>query len=228
MENIERIVSGPLGYTPLASSIRNQVLKYNFRGISRIVADKSAHGNNGKLMPKEDPPKRKIISLFPLEMAVDFDGEDDFIKVPSSPSLKLSEPMTIEVTIQSDETRWKRGNTMIAECQTGPGEKGWRLDGQINRSNYRFMVYGPEGGRIKAPVDIAEKNKVRFIVEEDGDMVMYLNDNKVENPEVRGEPVSFSPVETDLLIGRAEFWRRTHFKGRIHEIRVWNQAVHPG
>jgi len=62
----------PFGHTPLISNLRNEVLKYNFRGISRLVVDKSGNGNNGKTLPEENPPRREIVSWFPPEVRMNF------------------------------------------------------------------------------------------------------------------------------------------------------------
>jgi len=75
------------GYTPLKAALEGQVLKYDFRGIGPIAVDKSGHGNLGRLMPRKDPPRRKIVSWFPLQVVMFFDGKDDFIKVSDDPSL---------------------------------------------------------------------------------------------------------------------------------------------
>jgi len=77
------------GYTPLKSSLEGKVLKYDFRGIGPTVVDKSGHGNTGMLMPRKDPPRRKIVSWFPLRVVMDFDGENDYIKVPHDSSLDM-------------------------------------------------------------------------------------------------------------------------------------------
>jgi len=75
------------GYTPLKATLEGQVLKYDFKGIGPIVIDKSGNGNRGELMPREDPPRRKILSWPPLEMAIALDGENDHVKTPDTPDL---------------------------------------------------------------------------------------------------------------------------------------------
>jgi len=67
------------GYTPLKAAREGQVLKYDFKEIGPIVMDKSGNGNLGKLKPIKDPPRRKIVSWFPLKVVMNFDGEDDYV-----------------------------------------------------------------------------------------------------------------------------------------------------
>jgi len=89
----------PFGYTPLASRIKGEVLKYNFRGISRLVVDKSGHGNNGKLMPKEDPPRRKIVSWFPFRVVLVLDGENDYVKSSDGPEYRHISDISISASV---------------------------------------------------------------------------------------------------------------------------------
>ena len=82
--NLEQVAGKlhPLGFTPLTSAAAGQVLKYDFKGIGPRVMDKSGHGNGGWLKPPADPPRRRILSPFPLEVMLVFDGEGDYVKGP--------------------------------------------------------------------------------------------------------------------------------------------------
>jgi len=73
------------GYTPLKAYREGQVLKYNFKGVGPMVVDKSGHGNLGRLKPTKDPPRRKVVSWFPLKVIMSLDGEDDYVEVSNAP-----------------------------------------------------------------------------------------------------------------------------------------------
>jgi len=103
------------GFTPLKAAQEGQVLKYDFRGIGPRVIDKSGNGNAGKLKPRDDPPKRKVQSFFPLKVVMDFDGED-YIEVPDSDSLTRAysgSEMTVYVKLDPTEEVKTEGMTTI-------------------------------------------------------------------------------------------------------------------
>lgn len=131
----------PLGYTPLISRMRSEVLKYNFRGIGRLVVDKSGHGNNGKLTPKEDPPRRKIISWFPFQVAMIFNGKDDRIVVPDSSTLDITEELTIETTVNPEPST--RPQQLVHKDKRGVG--GYYLSDRPDHGWIDFVVGDPTG-----------------------------------------------------------------------------------
>jgi len=111
----------PLGFTPLVSRIKGEVLYYNFRGVGPVALDKSGHGNLGKLKPRGDPPRRKIQPTVPLEVIMAFDGKNDYIDVSDNPTLRFSSTFSVRFSIklpssQPQATPWagiwgKRGST---------------------------------------------------------------------------------------------------------------------
>jgi len=69
----------PLGFTPLKSRVKGQVLKYDFEGPpSPIVMDKSGHMNNASLEPywPENSARRFLIHDIPPNIGLGFEGDD--------------------------------------------------------------------------------------------------------------------------------------------------------
>jgi len=221
MESIEKIASGPLGFTPLTSSIRNQVLKYNFVGIGRTVTDKSGHGNRGKMLPKEDPPKRKIVSWFPLEVEMVFDGENDYIKVPDDPSLRLEKSFTIEVEyihkadpdVHTAIVRkrgfeestgyilgvWGNSNRVFFAGLIGPGEVAFR-------AAYAHVPYD-EKVKLTGVADFEEK---KAYLKKNGEVVK-------EVPYERNVSISKVPLELGRFYG--------HLNGGLTSVKIYDRAI---
>jgi len=97
----------PLGFTPLISSIKGEILKYNFRGVGPKAWDKSGHGNHGTLKPKDDPPRRKILLLFPPKVGMVFDGENDYIET-NIPNWNPKSDFTIKFSFKTSKIPERR------------------------------------------------------------------------------------------------------------------------
>jgi len=127
------------GYTPLKASLKGQVLKYDFRGIGPIVVDKSGHGNRGKLMPRGNPPRRKIVSGFPLKIALALDGKNDFVKVNSAPTLAFPK-IEIKVTPKVEPMTKAGAKNKLFGFNRKP-----LLDYNMNLERWEFGLNTPEG-----------------------------------------------------------------------------------
>jgi len=115
------------GYTPLKSALEGQVLKYNFRGIGPIATDKSGNGNNGRLKPRDDPPRRKIRPTIPPEVVMVFEDPKDRIEVEDSPSLRQQD-FTVDVEFIPHEAIGKNTGNHFWIQKKGPIWSGsWGL-----------------------------------------------------------------------------------------------------
>jgi len=165
------------GFTPLKAIMKGQVLKYDFRGVGPRVIDKSGHGNGGRLMPKEDPPRRKIVSWFPLEVILQFDGKDDFILVSDDPSLNVTDELKIEAVVNPDWTGKKQTIVFKTDWDNGyqlvnRQDMGWTDFFVRNAGSYHMLRY-----RSDLPTDEESKIVCRFTEDEismeiNGEVVM--------------------------------------------------------
>jgi len=204
----------PLGFTPLLSNVRNEVLKYNFREVGRRVLDKSGHGNTGEMKPKDDPPKRKIVSLFPLEVAMVFDGENDFVRISDDPSLDITSQ--IAVTVEMKPTEDTKGEW------TGVVDKKWKETYSMRYVNKgaRFIVVTEEGREQVGtkPLALGEWHRVRG--EYDGEEIRMLHNGEVQQALPLNGRIRTN--DKDLYVGarNVDGRARYHFKGELKYVSI--------
>jgi len=214
----------PFGYTPLISEMRNEVLKYNFRGISRLVVDKSGHGNNGKLMPKEDPPRRKIVSWFPFEEVLVFDGENDFVEVPD---IELDGAFTIDVEFKTLLSRGEHRALFGSRYGWGRREEEHALDFRLGYGQNLQVIVKDEsagvGGYVTYEEDVSDGTKHRGTATyENGTLALYLDKDEVGSASV-GPGGSWT---TGFAVGKLipELY---YYEGSISRVSVYKEKTIP-
>jgi len=174
------------GYTPLKAFLEGQVLKYDFRGVGPIVVDKSGNGNLGRLKPLKDPPRRKIASWLPLEVALKFDGENDFVMAPDDPSLKLPEGLGIIMDIKSRQNEFlDRGYSWTFLIWKGAFGTGNYYITDEGNGGTKFRIDDSAGNRhvVRAPGAIEYGERIRL-------SYTYRPETGVMKIEKNGEAVS--------------------------------------
>jgi len=207
----------PLGFSPLASGIKGEVLKYNFKGIGKIVTDKSLSGNNGRLIPKENPPKRQIYSWFPLKVKLILDGSNS-VRVPDDPSLDLLRKVKVTMRILDTERT-----------------VGYLLDKGVRNSDggYGLFVGERGGGYLSFKVADGERTKgvnwagwnfgetpvtVTGEYDRDKGVIRMLSDGE----EVARESTDMRMVSTDfpLFLGRRADWPSQYQAAEIDYVSI--------
>jgi Concanavalin A-like lectin/glucanases superfamily len=163
--------------------------------------------------------------------SLQFDGEDDVVKVPNSPELALTEEFTVEswVRPESESNEW----APILAKEMGGGEATnelawWLYEGDWNANE-------PFGGTEPSPGVRDEAHADDPLPVDSWSYVALSYDGAKVRLYVDGELVDCSPVpagpppitEGDLQIGGATELG-TFFKGRIDEVRIYNRALSEG
>jgi hypothetical protein len=160
--------------------------------------------------------------------ALQFDGENDVVKVPNSSEFDLTEGFTFEAWVrpESESQEW----APILAREIGGGKAASELAWWLYESGHEPNV--PYGGTESAP---GEKNEAlgedplpvdawsHVALTYDGSQVVLYVDGKL----VDCSPAPSKPprvTEGELQIGGATEQGR-YFRGRIDEVRIYNRAL---
>jgi len=204
------------GYTPLKASRERQVLKYDFKGIGPIVVDKSGHGNLGRLKSKENPPRRKVVSWFPLKVIMNFDGKDDYIEAPH---VKLSErSFSIDTVITLEEL------TACFVSQRDQAEKDRWLHGIVKGNGaIRFGFFDDDLDTAPETVSTGERTRITFTYDADD------NERKIA---VNGKVLTSDKPQNSYRGRAGKTWigmfspeRGRFLKGRMESFSIYQRAI---
>jgi len=205
------------GYTPLKAAQEDQVLKYDFRGIGPIVVDKSGHENLGRSKPRRNPPRRKILSLFPLKMAMAFDGSN-YIEVSDDPTLNISDYLTVSLRVRLKELPFSGWNCIFDRYDR---KNGWDIIGRPSTNRIRLEVWkGGSNVWIDTPnLNEGKEYKIELTFNEDsGRMKGFLDGEKID------EKVAELGALSHKLYLAADDEGNPEFTGEVIEAHIYNRA----
>jgi len=207
----------PFGYTPLISNLRNEVLKYNFRGISRLVVDKSGHGNNGKLKPRENPPKRKVISWFPLKCVIDFTEEKGYVETFETLKEMITDEFTIQVIFKLDDLALPHPQTLV---HIG----GYRIDMHARYPSIEFIARGERFAIESLPEPKEETHTATLSAKSGEGAWAWVDDNLFGKTTFIG---GLGEINSKIYLGRLVPKDRWQYTGKIEKFVVRNKARIP-
>jgi len=161
--------------------------------------------------------------------SLDFDGSDDYVRIPRSPTIEPANEMTFEAWVRADSAG--PSNSMIC-----------RISGNFG-AGYILAWQWSSGGRIQLRIDFATGGS-RIVTDttptssyvnqwvhvaftysvSSNSVVLYVNGIAKASAAAVG-PLLYS--NSDLYIGNSLFGSSDDFDGRIDEIRLWNAARTP-
>jgi hypothetical protein len=161
--------------------------------------------------------------------ALQFDGENDVVKVPSSPEFALTEGFTLEAWVRPESESNEWAPILAKELGGGEGANrlAWWLYEAASNTNLPFGGTEPSPGNWNAayaddplPVNVWSHLAVTY----DGAKIrLFVNGELVDcSPVPAGAPpVTNGEVQIGGVTEHGEY-----FKGRIDEVRIYNRAVH--
>jgi hypothetical protein len=199
------VVEGPVAGEGLVAA-------YGFEALAGAnVADASGHGNLGVISGATPVPAGRIGT------ALSFDGVDDWVTVPDTPSLDLTSGLTVEAWVRP--TRVSGWRTVVAKERAGGivyslhASEGSRPVGQV----YVDREWNAPG-EAALPLDTWSHLAVTF----DGvTLRLYVNGVPSGSVSVTGVPV---PSAGPLRIGGNGIWGEW-FQGLIDEVRVYDRPL---
>jgi len=152
--------------------------------------------------------------------ALQFDGVDDYVEVPDSASLDITDEITIEFWIYPLS---KPGYSWIIGKGGGWNRPGWCI--QYNKG-YIVIYVGDGTNEVNNwALDAVPTNKWTHYA------VTFNKEEGLFRPYINGEPtghnVEWDYIRTndiDLFIGMADK-NTLHFNGTIDEVRIYNRAL---
>jgi concanavalin A-like lectin/glucanase superfamily protein len=160
-----------------------------------------------------------------------FDGVNDYIRVPASPSHIVSNAVTIEAWVYPTNNAWGnlliKGNYGYGFALGGSGGTG--NCGGIN--NLVFWDQSQCGSTIRSTVAYVQNTwqHVAVTVKSIGaQLEIYFYLNGVSNgPFYSGQSLSNGGIDDALYIGTQGFGLGNFFQGNIEELRLWTVARTP-
>jgi hypothetical protein len=160
--------------------------------------------------------------------ALTFDGRDDFVVIPGSPSLDLRGSLTLEACVTNDgdtdgQIIW-RGDTRARhdpyELHLDRGRMEFRVDGDYGGAVRPFCA------RSRQPVD----GLTHFwtgVYDKDAGMLYLYKDGVQEAAEEIFGDIAYDTSQMWNMVGAVDRGTWQYFKGTIDEIRIWNVARTP-
>ncbi|MFB6089055.1 MAG: LamG-like jellyroll fold domain-containing protein, partial [Candidatus Aenigmatarchaeota archaeon] len=191
--------------------------RWNFEtGSGTIAEDNSGNGNSGTL--EGDP---QWTSGIQGDYGLEFDGSDDYVKVPDDDSLDLSTYSAFTISCWAYPTNLDTDRDCVAK---GPGDKGIELRYDNGNDNWVFDLHDDGGWKYAWHNDISPSlnSWVHLLgVYDDGEIKIYVNGDK-------GETTSVGPIQDvtnyDLQLSNWGTGSR-YWSGSIDEVRIYDRAL---
>jgi len=202
------------GFTPLKAAQKGQVLKYDFKEIGPRAIDKSGNFNDGKLMPlwPVNSPKRSI-----PPGTLTFDGDDDFVKVPSNESLNPTDVITIIQEIKTSRalgwqvSLWKHGQYSLQQ----------RIDGTA-RGNIVINGTRQAVGSYEHKINDGKLHELWLTF--DGAKLSLFVDGELDDEKVVEGKIETTDNPLEIASAAQEYPK---WKGTIKSVRILNKSITP-
>jgi hypothetical protein len=177
------------------------------------VTDASGSGNTGTIR------EATRITTGRLGRALNFDGVNDWVTVPSAPSLVLTDALTLEAWIYPTQVGsvWR---TVALKEQNGDLAYALYASTNTNRPSAHVWINGDVD--VRGTAAVAANTWTHLAATYDGATLrLYVNGAQVASRAVAGR---IAAITLPLRLGGNNVWTEW-FRGRIDEVRVYNRAL---
>jgi len=187
-------------------------------GEGTIAHDTSGEGNDGTLYDANstnddgNTPPQWVDGKF--GKALEFDGVDDYVEVPDSESLNITDEITVMAWVK-EENIPQAGRPIVDKILSWVGG-GWALFFLGTEEEVRWQIGG--GTVVDYSLDTSKWNFVVGTGRSGGKMRLFVN-----GVEVGSTSITDIPSNTEnVLIG---YYPSHLFNGTIDEVRIYNRAL---
>ncbi len=186
-------------------------------GSGIVAADQSGQGNDGTL-------NGPTWVGSPLGAALDFDGVDDLVEVPSDPTLDITDEVTLAAWINVRSYENWEGIITKGRTQTTYGLNVWG-DGTIRlTANWGSPAGGVGRGAWNSLGAVSLNTWHHVAATYDGQNIRFYIDG-VEDPRVPDPVLTFGVVDEPLTVGGDLPGQDEYLDGAINDVRVYNRAL---
>jgi competence protein ComGC len=186
------------------------------------ASDSSGNGNHGTLihMRSSDWVSGK------LNGALDFDGRNDCVRVPDSPSFDIADEITVAAWINPEDTwNWR---TIVSKFAHTHHHYRMDLYWFIYSREIGISLAGPCGRwdlwrpDVYIPTDVWTHVALTY---DGSEMVMYRNGIRMADRRERGAlELADSSSDESFYIGKNTEWGE-YFEGKIDDVRIYRRAL---
>ena len=186
-------------------------------GSGSVAADASGEGNDGTL-------NGPAWIGSPLGSALDFDGSNDLVQVPSDPSLDITDEVTLAawVNVRSFEN-WE-GVITKGQSKTGYGLNVWGDRTIRLTANWGSPAGGVGIGAWNSTLTLTPNTWHHIAATYDGQTIRFYVDG-VEDSRKPSPTLRFGVVDEPLTVGGDLPGQDEYLDGAISEVRVYDRAL---
>ena len=183
------------------------------------VPDSSSNGNHGTLNvgSGDNANSKWVNSKEGLGKALEFDGGNDYVKVPDSNSLDGFSAMTIEAWVKPDVT--SGSNTILAKVKSG--QESYRLT-ICNDKFYGIIENGVHSGGGSFSISATTDWQHLALLYDGSTITLYVNG--IRDSTTFSYTYGVGTTATDLWIGKW-YSNTDFFNGIIDEVHIYNRAL---